>query len=798
MNSKFLLTFAVLAIAICGASCYVMMDGEEADAANVTVTFVASPSNGGHFYSYGQSGYVTSLTVPTGTTFTSDSDGSNGRISFSNSERVDAVPYSGYLFSSLSPSSGTVSGNMTITATFSGTTTVSFVASPSNGGTVSITSTVEVPIGAPISVSGNTVYVGDRAEVTATPNRGYLFDSWSPSSGSVSSPTTITARFVDACTVSFVASPSNGGTVSQSYVDVPYGTTFDTIAHIFRIDGKLITANASNDYGFSGWSQSRGTITDDVTITANFYYALVTVSFVASPSNGGHFYSYGQSGYVTSLTVPTGTTFTSDSDGSNGRISFSNSERVDAVPYSGYLFSSLSPSSGTVSGNMTITATFSGTTTVSFVASPSNGGTVSITSTVEVPIGAPISVSGNTVYVGDRAEVTATPNAGYTFNSWNPSSGTITGPTTITANFVSDDMVNWTNDNYNGKIDIIFNFDGNGTQEITGDLFTGSSSAGVANWSFTGLTVKTFVEKSGNQTRVGAELLQGSTVIKTNATGGSWPNVGSWDALQVSIDPENAQVVFTPVSVLNSFTDYKLYSTQARTMLSWGEVLESSAIRTLQHEASGDAPRFSVVGTRVFLDTYNAVLFDPRINVREKFPQYDSVRLNFYSFALYGDSMTVNGYTYPVTGDKITITYVDQDGTHYAVGAVPGGEQRTRDFTLSNIYVSWDSLTGHCTLTFVNDRWTLDMGEYTHQVVSFAGMWYFYTMLYDSHVTQDKSLGDWKTLPETNQSQMVLIYLGILAVAGTAGLIHIRRGGHATLDLIVIGCAGIVGYILLG
>ena len=526
--------------------------------------------------------------------------------------------------------------------------------------------------------------------------------------------------------------------------------------------------------------------------------ANVTVTFVASPSNGGHFYSYGQSGYVTSLTVPTGTTFTSDSDGSNGRISFSNSERVDAVPYSGYLFSSLSPSSGTVSGNMTITATFSGTTTVSFVASPSNGGTVSITSTVEVPIGAPISVSGNTVYVGDRAEVTATPNAGYTFNSWNPSSGTITGPTTITANFVSDDMVNWTNDNYNGKIDIIFNFDGNGTQEITGDLFTGSSSAGVANWSFTGLTVKTFVEKSGNQTRVGAELLQGSTVIKTNATGGSWPNVGSWDALQVSIDPENAQVVFTPVSVLNSFTDYKLYSTQARTMLSWGEVLESSAIRTLQHEASGDAPRFSVVGTRVFLDTYNAVLFDPRINVREKFPQYDSVRLNFYSFALYGDSMTVNGYTYPVTGDKITITYVDQDGTHYAVGAVPGGEQRTRDFTLSNIYVSWDSLTGHCTLTFVNDRWTLDMGEYTHQVVSFAGMWYFYTMLYDSHVTQDKSLGDWKTLPETNQSQMVLIYLGILAVAGTAGLIHIRRGGHATLDLIVIGCAGIVGYILLG
>ena len=397
--------------------------------------------------------------------------------------------------------------------------------------------------------------------------------------------------------------------------------------------------------------------------------------------------------------------------------------------------------------------------------------------------------------------VSALPNTGYVFDSWSPSSGTVNSNMTITVTFVESHLVPltyWTNDNYNGRIDIIFNFEGNGSQTITGDLFTGSSSAGVANWSDTGYSVQVDVEKSGTQTRVGAQILQGTTVIKTNATGGSWPNVGSWDALQVSIDPENAQVVFTPVSVLNSFTDYKLYSTQARTMLSWGEVLESSAIRTLQHEASGDAPRFSVVNTRVFLDTYNAVLFDPRINVREKFPQYDSVRLNFYSFALYGDSMTVNGYTYPVTGDKITITYVDQDGTHYAVGAVPGGEQRTRDFTLSNIYVSWDALTGHCTLTFVNDRWTLDMGEYTHQVVSFAGMWYFYTMLYDSHVTQDKSLGDWKVLPETNQSQMVLIYLGILAVAGTAGLIHIRHGGHATLDLIVIGCAGIVGYILLG
>ena len=732
MNSKFILTFAVLAVAICGASCTVLM-ADDADAAD-TRTFnwtVGSAVNDG---------------VGWGDTWT----GSVPGVSFSTDET-------------------------------GGRTFVKATGTPTTAGTYTIR-----------TYEGSTL--GTTATITVDSGVTYI-------------PVTINA--------------STGGSVNISSLSVPSGTAYRTIGDYMRVGSTVITPTANSGYAFSHWSSSSGTITSATTLTAYFevYVPPTTYTVTLNGSVGGSAYIQNTTAGTTSSTV-TGTGYVTLSASAGDTIVFR------ATPSDNYVFSAWqniqtetdisddNPWTITMpSSDFAVGAAFTSSSTVSIVLNGSVGGSAYIENVTAGTTSETVTGVGYvtlSVEAGDTIRFYATPSEGYVFRAWeniqtettiyadNP--WELIAPSSAMAIGVAFDPRGtwWTNDNYNGKIDIILDFEGTGSQEINGGLFTGSSSAGVANWTPTGYAINVIVEKSGTQTRVGAQLLQGSEVIKSNATGGSWPNVGSWDALQVSIDPEHAQIVFTPVSVLNSFTDYKLYTTQARTMLSWGEVLESSAIRTLQHEASGDAPRFSVVGTRVFLDTYNAVLFDPRINVREKFPQYDSVRLNFYSFALYGDSMTVNGYTYPVTGDKITITYVDKDGTHYAVGVVEGGEQRTRDFTLSNIYVSWDALTGHCTLTFVGDRWTLDLGEYTHQVVSFAGMWYFYTMLYNAHLTQDKSLGDWKTLPETDQSQMVLIYLGILAVAGTAGLIHIRRGGHATLDLIVIGCAGVVGYILLG
>ena len=89
----------------------------------------------------------------------------------------------------------------------------------------------------------------------------------------------------------------------------------------------------------------------------------------------------------------------------------------------------------------TITANFSRTInnyTVTIARNNASYGTVSSNS-VSIPYGTTYSVSGNVLTFSNGTKVTASVSnaTGYTttFSSWSPSSGTITGNTTITANF---------------------------------------------------------------------------------------------------------------------------------------------------------------------------------------------------------------------------------------------------------------------------------------------------------------------------------------------------------------------------
>jgi hypothetical protein len=236
-------------------------------------------------------------------------------------------------------------------------------------------------------------------------------------------------------------------------------------------------------------------------------------------------------------------------------------------------------------------------------------------------------------------------------------------------------------------------------------------------------------------------------------------------------------------------------------VLDYSDVLGTTAIYVISHteHGAGDRPTFSVTGTRVFLNTYGVVLFDPTINVADYFPQYEAVRLNFYSFALYGDSISLNGYTWPVVDGKVTIQYVNgPDYTHYTPDQDPQGAVQSRTFTLNNVYVTWDG--NRASLTFVNDRFTIDVGPYASgdKVVGFGGMWYFTTMLYEPTTVTEKTLGPWKVLPDVSPSQIILTFMGVLVVAGAVGIIYCRRTGRGTVDMIVIGAAAVLAFICLG
>ena len=129
---------------------------------------------------------------------------------------------------------------------------------------------------------------------------------------------------------------------------------------------------------------------------------------------------------------------------------------------------------------------------------------------------------------------------------------------------------------------------------------------------------------------------------------------------------------------------------------------------------------------------------------------------------------------------------------------MPNAKVQTRTFNLDNIYVTYQD--NHAYLTFVPERFTLDLGSYTtgSETISMSGLWYFASMVYEPYTVMEKHLSDWKTFPETSSAQMLLIFIAILIVAGAFVALHIRRSGLGWIDLAIIGCAAVVAFIMLG
>ena len=200
----------------------------------VTVNITANPLNGGivsgsDSYLVGKNVQI-SATANSGWTFNGWSDGGA-------QTHTITVP----------------SGGATYTASFTqnlpSTATISVQASPSNGGTVS---------------GGGTYNVATSQQITAAANSGWTFTSWSDGgaqthnitvpAGGVAYTATFTQNPLPTATISVVASPSNGGTVSGS--------------GMYNIGmSQQISATANSGWTFISWSDG-GAQTHDITVPA--------------------------------------------------------------------------------------------------------------------------------------------------------------------------------------------------------------------------------------------------------------------------------------------------------------------------------------------------------------------------------------------------------------------------------------------------------------------------------------------------------------------------------------------------
>ena len=228
---------------------------------------------------------------------------------------------------------------------------------------------------------------------------------------------------------------ANGGSVSPTSKSVIYGEKYGA----FPIPSR-------DGYTFLGWytersggtkvtSDNRVTIFSDKTLYARWKLKSYAITFSVSNAAFGNV-------SVSSLSVSHGTTYSVDGT----TLTFSDGQKVSVTPASAtaqysYSFSNWSSTSGTITRATTLTANFTRSIrsyTVTIGRNNADYGTVSSAS-VLVQHGTTYSTSGGTLTFSDgqKVKASATSVTGYntSVSSWTPSSGTITGGTTITANF---------------------------------------------------------------------------------------------------------------------------------------------------------------------------------------------------------------------------------------------------------------------------------------------------------------------------------------------------------------------------
>lgn len=185
----------------------------------------------------------------------------------------------------------------------------------------------------------------------ATAQYTYTFTGWNPAVAPITRKTTYTAQYsstVNSYTVTFV---DDDGTTVLDEQTLDYWAT-----PVYAWETPTKEPTAQYTYTFSGWNPEIATVTGNATYTA-VYEATVnqyTVTISADPTEW--------SVDVNSLTVDYGTAFSS-----NSNVLTVGETEVTATAESWYEFDAWSPASGTVTWNVTISATFtSGGWTVTY------------------------------------------------------------------------------------------------------------------------------------------------------------------------------------------------------------------------------------------------------------------------------------------------------------------------------------------------------------------------------------------------------------------------------------------------
>ena len=775
---------------------------------------------------------VDSVSVPYDSTVSTDGD----VIAFSTSglpRFVTAIADNGYKFTSWDNVPSHITGDTTIGLTFTHIKLYMASSDTSKGGAVAYRQTTD---GIWVALAnGYEATPGVTYKATATAFTNYVFDYWTDSTDPdfrsydseiyftmPNSDYTLTAHFrnpmltfgpsiEDAGTLTVVI----GGTTVTSPVEVAYNTTIQFGA----------TANAG--YTLRDWTDGSGTVlsertpwsmrmtSGDITVTANFVqtiltfsadeggivygYDLRTMTQITSPYNATGGYSY----TVTATAILPGLAF--DYWEADGESVSTDARYTFNMPYNNY----------------TLIARYVST----ILNVQSTDDEMGFTNQWHVVNGGQAFFQPPTdAYYNDDYGVIAYTYSGYVFASWTDGEGnvlstdreyTFTMPKhdlTITANFTLDyGETHWNNGEYNGSVSILHHMEGNSkAYDIFGwgELYSYDESSDT-KFDLNGYTIRYQVHAYNGNTTVTAWLLEGDSIVKT-----ATKSLGNWLNLIVTIDAKEHKVSYT---LANQYISMHNYGTRGTyDLLDWSDVLayDTMTVYELSFNSGRYAPYQQVIATKVFLNTYGVVMIDPTFDIDVYWPNMTNIRMNFFSFALYGSEATFNGHSFTVEDSKIQVQYVtvqdrnelylrtyeDDDGKHivtvngdYISNRIHPYNVVERGITLTNLYLTWQD--GNCYMTFLNDNdFTIDLGPYSNRQISMTGIWYFQSGVYESYQTTVKEIQkDWNTL-KFDFTFFIILVLGLLVLAGI--FLRMRSDAKVGDYLIILGAIAIAIIVL--
>ncbi len=392
----------------------------------------------------------------------------------------------------------TMDSDKSVTANFKPVFDLTVSADPAAGGTV--------------FPEGTTSYIsGAQITILAHPASDYQFSTWSgdcSGNGScavvMNGGKSVTASFNQVFDLTVTVDPPKGGFV------FPAGTTS------YAEGGQItLTARPAYGYAFSGWGGDCSgidscivTMDDNKTVTANFVKQFVLTT-VANPSTGGD-------------VSPSGTT--QHAEGTEVTVTASPAEGYGFSGWSGDC-SGAGPCVVTMDSDKSVTANFVTRFTLTTVAEPSSGGT--------------LSPKGTTSYdAGTQVTVTATPASGYNFSGWSgdcSGSGscvvTMDGDKSVTAKFTSTAAIAFHSSRDGNSEIYIMDADGSNITRLTNN----STADSDPNWSHDGNKIAFVAARDGN-----------SEIYVMNVDGSNPVNLTNNDAEDISPawSPDGTKIAF--------------------------------------------------------------------------------------------------------------------------------------------------------------------------------------------------------------------------------------------------------------